>query len=148
MNPPVRCLIALGSNLGDRRAHLRFGLRGISALPGTRIEAVSTFHTTEPVGVASSRAFLNAAVRIRTRHSPVGLLVELKRLEALRGRKPRRAGSAKRWLPRCLDLDILYYGRRRVRSRILKIPHPRTQKRPFVLGPLAEVARLPVKGKI
>lgn len=67
--------------------------------------------------------------------TPMGLLVECKRLEAAAGRKP-----GLRWGPRPLDIDIISYGRRRLRTRWLEIPHPRAMERAFVLAPLADIA--------
>ena len=64
----------------------------------------------------------------------MGLLVELKRIEAALGRRP-----SARWAPRIIDIDILFYGRRKIRARFLTIPHPRALRRRFVLAPLAEL---------
>lgn len=136
---PALCAVALGSNRGDRAAHLRFALKALDRLPGTRVLRRSTFHRTAPVGPPQP-AYLNAAALIRTRLSPMGLLVELKRLEALRGRRP-----GPRWGPRPLDLDILSYGRRRLRTPWLAVPHPLARRRRFVQEPLAEVLRRKIK---
>ncbi|MFH1723176.1 MAG: 2-amino-4-hydroxy-6-hydroxymethyldihydropteridine diphosphokinase [Elusimicrobiota bacterium] len=136
-------LIALGSDLGDRSRHLRFAVERIASLPRTRLVRGSSFYKNPPVGVPASGAgrgrrgaglFLNAVVEVRTGLSPEGLLVELKRLEALRGRRP-----APRWSPRPLDCDLLFHGRRRIRTRLLRVPHPLALRRAFVLVPLAEI---------
>ena len=128
-------LIGLGSNVGDRAAHIRFALKEIARLPKTRLVRSSALHTTRPVGGPQQRDFLNAAAVLRTQLSLMALLIEFKRLEAARGRKPGR-----RWGPRPLDCDLLFYGRRRCRSRFLSIPHPHALRRRFVLAPLAEIA--------
>ena len=134
MKSGTDCLIALGSNQGDERAHLRFALRALGRLRGTAVRGYSSFQRTSPVGVRNQPDYLNAAAWLRTNLSPMGLLVEFKRLEALRGRRP-----GPRWGPRPLDLDIIVYGRLRLRSKFLQIPHPRALKRRFVLAPLAQI---------
>lgn len=134
MSPGVLCAIALGSNRGNRSKHIRFAFKALDRLPQTRLLRRSSIHESKPAGGPRQRDFLNAAAMIRTRLSPMGLLVELKRLEARRGRRPGR-----RWGPRPLDLDILTYGRKTVRSRFLTVPHPRARSRRFVLEPLAEL---------
>ncbi|MBI5243948.1 MAG: 2-amino-4-hydroxy-6-hydroxymethyldihydropteridine diphosphokinase [Elusimicrobia bacterium] len=133
MRPPVDCFIGLGSNLGDRKAHLAFALKALSRLPFTRLVRRSRLHETAAVGPPQPK-YLNAVAWIKTRLSPMGLLVELKRLEALRGR---RAGP--RWGPRPLDCDILYYGKKRLKTPWLTLPHPLALSRRFVLEPLAEL---------
>ncbi|HAM35589.1 MAG TPA: 2-amino-4-hydroxy-6-hydroxymethyldihydropteridine diphosphokinase [Elusimicrobia bacterium] len=128
------CLLALGSNMGRRRAHLRRALGRLARLPGGKILARSRFFETAAVG-PRQRRYINLAVRYRTALSPMGLLVELKRLEALGGRKPGR-----RWGPRPLDIDIIDYGGRRLRGPWLTLPHPRAVQRAFVLAPLQDIA--------
>lgn len=131
---PVDCLLLLGGNLGDRRRRLREALARIKALAGTRLTARSRVYETAPVG-PSDKPYLNLVVAVRTTLSPMGLLVELKRLEALAGRRP-----AKRWTARNLDIDLLKYGALRLRTPWLEVPHPRILERAFVLAPLAELA--------
>ena len=130
---PADCLIGLGSNLGDRGSHLSFALKALISLPRTRLVRRSSFRRTAPVGPPQPD-YLNGAAWIRTGLSPMGLLVELKRIEALRGRRPGR-----RWGPRTLDCDLLFYGGLRVKTAFLEVPHPRALRRPFVLEPLAEL---------
>jgi len=129
------CLLLLGADMGRRRENLRRALRWLGRLPGGgRVLARSRLYDTAPVGPGQSR-YLNLAVRYRTALSPMGLLVELKRLEARAGRRPGR-----RWGPRPLDIDILDYGGRRLRSRWLSLPHPRAARRAFVLAPACDIA--------
>lgn len=127
--------LSLGSNVGDRKRHLANARRGLEVLPGTRLRRFSRLYETSPVGVRGQRAYLNAAAILDTALSPMGLLVRLKAIEAAEGR-----ASLKRWAPRPLDIDILFYGRVRFRNRFLTIPHPEALKRRFVLEPLAEIA--------
>jgi 2-amino-4-hydroxy-6-hydroxymethyldihydropteridine diphosphokinase len=132
----VEALIALGSNVGDRHAHMRFALRALAQLPQTTLLRASRLHRTAPMGGPQGQgAFLNAAALLRTELSPMGLFVHLKRLETLRGRRP-----GPRWGPRTLDLDILYFGSVHFANRWLEIPHPRAAGREFVLIPAEEIA--------
>jgi 2-amino-4-hydroxy-6-hydroxymethyldihydropteridine diphosphokinase len=132
---PKRALVALGSNLGDRLRHLRRARRALDRLPGTRVVAVSDVYESAPVGPGRQRPYLNAVAALRTTLKPLSLLVELKRLEAAAGRRPGR-----RWGPRPLDLDILSYGRLRMRTPLLTLPHPLAARRAFVTVPVADLA--------
>ncbi|MBI5210740.1 MAG: 2-amino-4-hydroxy-6-hydroxymethyldihydropteridine diphosphokinase [Elusimicrobia bacterium] len=131
----VTCFLSLGSNLGPRRRHLGRALARLGRLDGCRVLARSRVHETAPDPPSCGGPFLNCAVRLATRLSPMGLLAECKRLEALAGRRPGR-----RWGPRPLDVDIIDFGGRRLRGPWLTLPHPRAARRPFVLAPLAELA--------
>lgn len=130
----VDCLIALGSNVGDRLSHLKKACAEINCIPNTRVLKKSRVYETEPLG-PSRRPFFNQALKIKTRKSPMGLLIELKRIEALAGRKP-----GKRWGPRSLDIDIITYGDQKIKTPWLTVPHPEATKRSFVLVPLLEIA--------
>lgn len=134
------CVLSLGSNLGNRLDHLRRALLELRRLPRTRILKVSSIYASSPVGVGGQSSYLNCCAHIRTGMSPMGLLAELKRMEALHGRRPGR-----RWAPRPLDLDILFFGRLRLSTPWLTLPHPRASLRRFVLLPLSEIhpRRLP-----
>lgn len=130
------CLIALGSNLGDRGSTLNRAVGLIAAHPEIEVEVVSRWHETQPVGGPEGQpAFLNGAARLASALSPRDLWSELQRIEQTLGRQ-----RAVRWDARTLDLDLLLYGRLCVRSPELTIPHPRMSYRRFVLEPAAEVA--------
>lgn len=130
-----RAYVALGSNLGDRRAYLEGAVRGLAALPGCRVKAVSEFIETEPFGYTEQPRFLNGCLALDTLLPPLELLDELQRLEqaALRERKLH-------WGPRTLDLDLLFYEDLKMDSARLTLPHPGIAERDFVLRPLAEIA--------
>ena len=129
-----RVAIALGSNLGDRRAHLDWAIERLGQIL-TSLRA-SSVRETDPVGVPDEQpAYLNAVVVGETDRDPQGLLAALMALEQERGRERRSFRAA-----RTLDLDIILYGDRAVRAHDLEIPHPRFRDRDFVLGPLAELA--------
>lgn len=138
--------LGLGSNLGDRRAHLDAALAALRAHPAVHALAASSLIETDPVGGPPGQGrYLNAAARIETDLAPHDLLGLLKRIEGDLGRAP----GGPRWGPRTIDLDILLYGDLRLESADLTVPHPRMRDRRFVLAPLAEVApdaRDPVTG--
>ena len=134
MEPLFRVAIALGSNLGDRRAHLEYAIDALQ-LDLTDV-AVSSFVETEPVGVGPEHgAYLNAALVGHTR-LPARLLMErLLEIEEERGR-----ARPYPMAPRTLDADLILYGDEIIREDGLTVPHPRFRERDFVLGPLAEIA--------
>ena len=127
--------LGLGSNVGDRAAHLR---AAIAELPkhGAEVEAVSSAYETEPVGeVLDQPDFLNAAVRIRTELEPEPLLEACKAIEVEQGRML----AAGRHSPRPLDIDLLLLGDLELSTERLKLPHPEVTSRRFVLAPLLEL---------
>ncbi len=141
-NPRTRVAVALGSNLGDRHAHLRFAVERLRA--SLTVLLVSPFIETAPVGVDPQPAFLNGAVTGLAQGTPREVLELLLELEHERGRVRPRAGAA-----RTLDLDLILFGDLVVREPDLVVPHPRFRERRFVLEPLAAIApdlRDPVTG--
>lgn len=125
--------IALGSNLGDRRAHLDYAVTRLAGLlDGVR---VSPFIETVPRDVEPQPLFLNGAAIGESRLEPRALLDALLAIERERGRERPRAGA-----PRTLDLDLVLFGDRVVDEPGLCVPHPRFRERRFVLEPLAAIA--------
>jgi 2-amino-4-hydroxy-6-hydroxymethyldihydropteridine diphosphokinase len=132
----VPAYLALGSNVGDRKAHIDAAVADIAGTDGVEVRAVSSYHETEPVGGPIGQgAFLNAAAAIETTLEPMALLRCLQSIEAASGRV-----RTVHWGERTLDLDLLLYGDLVLDSKELRIPHPRMAVRRFVLAPLAEVA--------
>lgn len=125
--------IALGSNLGDRRRHLKTGLDGLSKVELEPV-SVSSVWETEPVDCSSPRWFWNMTVKARTTLGPLEVLDLLLGIEQRAGRQ-RASYNA----PRTLDLDLLMLGDLAVRHERLFLPHPRMWRRRFVLEPLAEI---------
>ncbi len=126
--------IALGSNLGDRDAHLDFAVSRLSQFL-THI-SVSSRYDTAPVDVAGEQpTYLNAALIGRTSLAPHELLRELQAIELADGRERPYANA-----PRTLDVDLILYGESVVDDDELVLPHPRFRERAFVLEPLAEIA--------
>ena len=136
--------IALGSNLGDRRANLRSGLERLSGC-GIRPVAVSSVWETEPVDAPGPSWFWNMAIKVETDLPALDLLDRLLEIERQTGRlRSLRNG------PRSLDLDLLMLGTIRIDHARLALPHPRMWRRRFVLEPLSEIApelRNPVTGR-
>jgi 2-amino-4-hydroxy-6-hydroxymethyldihydropteridine diphosphokinase len=140
----VRVAVSLGSNLGDRRAHLEWAVaRLVEAFGPLR---VSSIIETEPFDVPEPQPpYLNAVAVGETALTPAEVIDLLLRLERERGRE-RRSPQA----PRTLDLDLILYGHLVLNSESLVVPHPRFRERRFVLEPLAEIApewRDPVTGR-
>jgi len=134
---PTLAYVALGSNLGDREAHLLMAWRALAERSGTRVIAASRIYQTDPVGPGPQGPYLNAVASIETHLAAPALLADLLSIERLAGR---RREEAKRWGPRTLDLDLLIYGNRRISEPGLEVPHPRLHERAFVLEPLCELA--------
>ena len=139
-----RVAVALGSNLGDRRAHLDSAVASLRGL--IRGLTVSTYHDTVPVGVAGPQPlYLNAAAVGDTLLPARALMDALLGIESARGRLRPHPNA-----PRTLDLDLILFGDAVIDEPSLTVPHPRFRERRFVLEPLAEIApelRDPVTGK-
>lgn len=126
-----RVLVALGSNLGNRWAHLRAAVAG---LPD--VARASAVYETDPVGGPSGQGpYLNAVVELVTGMTARSLLELGQALEQAEGRKP-----GPRWSARPLDVDIVWIDGERIDEPDLVVPHPRAGQRAFVLVPLADVA--------
>ena len=128
-----RCAVALGSNLGDRIAFLRFGVARLRRLFDDL--AVSGVYESAPMYETDQPSFLNACCAGYTRLTPLQLLAELQDAERAAGRS--RGGP--KYGPRELDLDLLLHGDAVLELPDLALPHPRMRERGFVLGPLAEI---------
>jgi 2-amino-4-hydroxy-6-hydroxymethyldihydropteridine diphosphokinase len=130
-----RVAVALGSNVGDRRAHLDHAVARLRQLLSA--VHVSRYHETVPVGVSGPQAmFLNAVVVGNTTLAARALLDSLQAIEQERGRERPYVNA-----PRTLDLDLILLGDRVVDEPGLVVPHPRFRERRFVLEPLADVGR-------
>jgi 2-amino-4-hydroxy-6-hydroxymethyldihydropteridine diphosphokinase len=127
--------LGLGSNVGDRREHLRAAVAALGER-GVEVDAVSSLYETEPVGeVLDQPDFLNAVARVRTGLDPEGLLDVCKAIEAERG----RSSGGPRHGPRPLDVDLLLIGDLELETARLTLPHPEVATRRFVLEPLLEL---------
>lgn len=123
---PELAFVALGSNLGDRAAHLRAARAAIAALDGCTLVAASSVEETEPIGPAGQEAYLNQMVAVATTLEPLQLLAALQEIERRAGRR-----RGERWGPRTLDLDVVRFGEREIRDPGLTVPHPELPNRDF-----------------
>jgi 2-amino-4-hydroxy-6-hydroxymethyldihydropteridine diphosphokinase len=131
----TRAYLGLGSNLGDRLAHLQRAVDALAAVDGIDVVAVSRVYETAPVGGPEQDDFLNAVLAVDTSLEPAALLAAAQAAE-----QGEQRVRTVRWGPRTLDVDILRYGDERVSTPDLEIPHPRMHERAFVLAPLHDVA--------
>lgn len=132
----ARCLLALGSNLGDRQETLEAAVAAITRAPDVRLVKRSRWYATAPIGGPGDQPqFLNGAAVIETTLEAMPLLDLLQGIEARQGRNRRV-----RWAARTLDIDLLLHNQQVIQRPGLKLPHPRMSFRPFVLEPAVEVA--------
>lgn len=140
-----RTFLSIGSNMGDRKAHLMSAIEKLDAMDECRVIRCSEFIETKPYGGVEQDDFLNAALDVRTLLTPHELLATLHAIEAEEGRE-----RLIHWGPRTLDLDIELYDDIKMFDPDLVIPHPDMHNREFVLSPLCELAPYvthPVFGK-
>jgi 2-amino-4-hydroxy-6-hydroxymethyldihydropteridine diphosphokinase len=130
----IRVVIGLGSNVGDRLAHLQAAAQRIGRI--AKVERASHVYETEPVGGVEQGKFYNAALLVLYDGEPVDLLDALQAIELAAGRARERET---RWGPRAIDLDILWVDGLAMESERLTIPHPQLVERAFALRPLVDV---------
>jgi 2-amino-4-hydroxy-6-hydroxymethyldihydropteridine diphosphokinase len=133
VNPDIAYL-GLGSNLGDREAHLRAAVDRLAESDSMEIVALTAVEETDPVGFTDQGPFLNQMVAVRTELSPHDLLGECQRIEREGGRVRLR-----RWGPRTIDIDIVRFGDRIVAADDLAIPHPQIEARDFWVREIREL---------
>jgi 2-amino-4-hydroxy-6-hydroxymethyldihydropteridine diphosphokinase len=148
MHPIRRCVLAIGSNLGDRLGSLQGAVNSLADTPEVWLTAVSPVYETEPVDAPEdSKTFLNAVILIDTTLSARTLLDRALAIEDAFGRE--RSGV--RGEPRTLDVDLIVVGDRRANDEDLVLPHPQAHERAFVLAPWHDVepdAELPDFGPV
>jgi 2-amino-4-hydroxy-6-hydroxymethyldihydropteridine diphosphokinase len=126
--------LSLGSNLGDRAAHIAHAVALMNAR-GVRVTRQSSLYETEPVDAPPQGWFVNCVMEAETELTPQELMPALLEIERSLGRERRQPKG-----PRAIDIDILLYESRVVHDAGLEIPHPRMAQRRFVLEPFAEIA--------
>jgi 2-amino-4-hydroxy-6-hydroxymethyldihydropteridine diphosphokinase len=132
--PTRRAYLGIGTNLGDRLAHLQLAVDALAAADGVRVVAVSPVYETAPVGGPEQPDYLNAVVALDTAATPRALLELAHTIESAAERV-----RTVRWGPRTLDVDVLLVGDERVAEPDLVVPHPRMAERAFVVVPLADL---------
>ncbi len=131
---PTRTVhFGIGSNLGDRLAHLQAAVDGLAAA-GLTVTGISEVYETEPVGGPPQPDYLNAVVAVETDLDATALLAVALALEQQEHRE-----RAERWGPRTLDVDVLLVGDEHVSEPDLVVPHPRLLERGFVIAPLRDL---------
>ena len=133
---PRLSYLALGTNLGDRVAHLRDAIARLPAAEGAQVLRLSRVYETEPIGIKEQPQFLNMVVEVEIADAltPRDLLRLVKQIETDLGRQQRE-----RWGPREIDIDVLMIGEERVQEPDFELPHPRMWERAFVVVPLADL---------
>jgi len=129
--------LSIGSNKGNKSENLSRAIYSLEKEAGIQLDGVSRFYKTAPQNYADQDWFVNAALKIKTSHSPEDLLDLLKRLE----RTLDVDGKPFRFGPRVIDLDIIYVDHLVLKTKRLEIPHPRMHERCFVLRPLCDLAK-------
>jgi 2-amino-4-hydroxy-6-hydroxymethyldihydropteridine diphosphokinase len=125
--------LGLGSNLGDRDAHLAAAIHALAAI--VTVECVSSVYDTAPMLYTDQPRFHNLVCQTTTTRAPAALLRAVKQIERRLGRR-----KGVRYGPRIIDIDLLLYDDLVRESATLMLPHPRMMERAFVLAPLAEIA--------
>lgn len=128
----MRAVIALGSNLDDPKANL--DLATALLREATEVIAISSYHSTKPVGFLDQPDFLNAVCIIESELPAIELLKLLHGIEKSMGRERNI-----KWGPRTIDLDLIQYGTLLSKADELQLPHPRAHERKFVLEPWLEI---------
>jgi len=124
--------LGLGSNVGNREQYLRNCITSLKKI--VTIKKISSIIETNPMHVKKQRKFLNCVVKGKTKLSPIELLHQLQTIEKILGRKKRYTFG-----PREIDIDILYFGKEKINSATLTIPHPMISHRPFILELLKNI---------
>ncbi|WP_434304025.1 2-amino-4-hydroxy-6-hydroxymethyldihydropteridine diphosphokinase [Clostridium botulinum] len=125
--------VAFGSNIGEKESYIKRALEKIEKR-GMKIIKVSPIYETEPYGVLDQDSFLNGVVKIETNLTPEDLIEELLNIEKQLDRVRER-----RWGPRTIDLDIIFYDDLIINEKDLVIPHKDMENREFVLKPLCDI---------
>ena len=133
--PGHTVFLSVGSNLGDKLAHCRFGIGQLAAHPYVTVTGTSPFYRTAPVDFTDQDWFVNAALRIATQLAPLDLLRLTQAVQTAAG----QGAKAVRFGPRILDLDLIFYDQVTMTHADLELPHPRMHKRRFVLQPICDI---------
>jgi 2-amino-4-hydroxy-6-hydroxymethyldihydropteridine diphosphokinase len=126
--------LSLGSNVGDRAKNIIFALSFLQSSLSINIGKISSFYETSPVG-PKQRSFYNIVIEVQTDFKPDNLLLFIKQVEHILGRR-----KTIRWGPRVIDIDILFFCQKIIDQTGLTVPHKELQNRLFVLIPLSEIA--------
>lgn len=126
--------VGLGGNIGNSRSVLQAALKKIALHPEIKDLKISRFYQTSPVGGVPQNSFVNAVCSFSTLLCPYSLMEALQKIETELGKTPKPKNA-----PRVIDLDILFYGDKKIQEVTLEIPHPQWKERLFVLVPLMDL---------
>jgi 2-amino-4-hydroxy-6-hydroxymethyldihydropteridine diphosphokinase len=126
--------LAIGTNIGDRESNLAKAVAMVEEHIGP-VKHASSVYETEPWGFHSENYFLNMVIEVEASLRPSGLLGRILMIESFLG----RLREGKEYKSRIIDIDILLYDKRIIKTKVLVIPHPRMHERRFVLIPLSEI---------
>ena len=129
------CYLGIGGNLGDSLTIFNKVIEELAQSENINLQKSSSYYKTKPLDDDNQPEYLNAVLKIKTELSPYQLLDYLQSLENKYG----RVRTENQWDSRTIDLDILLFGERRLKSSRLQIPHKEMQNRDFVLFPLYEI---------
>ncbi|MCF8092342.1 MAG: 2-amino-4-hydroxy-6-hydroxymethyldihydropteridine diphosphokinase [Desulfotignum sp.] len=128
--------LSIGSNKGDKTANLHLAIACLDTHEQIQVSAVSKFYKTQPQNFSDQDWFVNAAVKICcSTADPLALLTMLKQIESCMDKQ----GKPFRFGPRKIDLDIIYFDDRVLKTDEIEIPHPRMHERHFVLRPMCDI---------
>lgn len=133
---PVVCFIGLGSNLGNSRQYLKNALTTLNQHPDISDLSYSCLYRSKPHGPKNQPDYLNAVARIKTQ---LGSYELLDLLQAIENSNQRNREGVEHWGARTLDLDLLLYGKERIKTKRLTVPHPYLCERAFVLLPMMDI---------
>ena len=137
----------IGSNLDDPVRQVKEALEELDTIPDSVLIDQSSLYSSKPMGPADQPDYVNAVAAIDTLLSPGELLQALQKIEQRLGRQH----TGEKWGPRVIDLDLLLYGKKKISTDTLTVPHPGLHERDFVIIPLAEIAgnmSIPGKGQL
>jgi 2-amino-4-hydroxy-6-hydroxymethyldihydropteridine diphosphokinase len=143
----IRVYVGLGSNLEDPVAQVLEAVEELEMIPDSILVSRSSLYRGKPMGLADQPDYVNAVVAMDTLLSAGSFLQELTRIEDLQG----RVRDGEKWGPRIIDLDLLMYGKQKINTPDLTVPHPGMHERDFVIIPLSELAgdvNIPGQGRL
>ena len=138
-----RCYLSLGSNQKFPERQIRLAISALKKIPSTSVTKVSSLYWNKAWGLQTQQDFCNVVVELSTILSPHKLLDFCQRIERKQGRIRR-----KQWGPRVLDIDIIFYGTRKINTARLNIPHPYFSVRDFVVKPLLQINPHALHGRL
>ena len=133
MNKAEHIYLLTGSNIGNKREHLNKAKLLIGERIG-KVQRSSGFYLTQAWGGIEQEDYINQALEVRTYHSPELTLRLLMEIERELGRERSTPNAA-----RIIDIDILFFGYKKIRTKELVVPHPKFHERNFAMLPMMEL---------